>query len=82
MLDYEFSIDTGASPLVCCKKPYYGHHEDPIIMKQVTDLLANDWIRECGGAWGSQIVLAAKPHQEKIVNIKISYGECASPTDP
>ena len=38
-------------------------------MEQVTDLLANDWIHKYGGPWGSQIVLAAKPHQEKIVDI-------------
>ena len=39
-------------------------------MKQLSALLDNKWIRECGGAWGSQIVLAAKPHQEHVLDIK------------
>ena len=70
ILDYEFAIDTGASKPVCCRKPTYGPHEAPIIMEQIQMLLNNDWIRECKGAWGSQIVLAAKPHQEHIQHIK------------
>ena len=70
ILDYEFSIDTGASPPVCCRRPAYGPHEKPIIMEQIDSLLANDWIEECGGVWGSMIVLAAKPHQEHIKDIK------------
>ena len=39
-------------------------------MKQIAALLDNKWIRECGGAWGSQIVLAANPHQEHVLDIK------------
>ena len=39
-------------------------------MEQTISLLTNDWIEECGGAWGSIIVLAAKLHQEHIDNIK------------
>ena len=70
ILDYEFAIDTGAAPPVCCKKPTYGPHEKPIIMDQIKALLDNGWIRECKGAWGSQIVLAAKPHQEQVSDIK------------
>lgn len=35
-------------------------------MEQMHLLLSNDWIEECGGAWSSQILLAAKPHQEYI----------------
>ena len=35
-------------------------------MKQIAELLKNNWIHECGGSWGSMIVLAAKPHQEDI----------------
>ena len=38
-------------------------------MKQIDDLLCNEWIRECGGPWGSIIVLAAKPHQEQVTHI-------------
>ena len=39
-------------------------------MKQVMVLLDNNWIGECGGPWGSSIVLTAKPHQEHITDIK------------
>jgi hypothetical protein len=38
-------------------------------MDHIRSLLHNDWIEECGGAWGSLIVLAAKPHQEHIDDI-------------
>jgi len=71
ILDYEFCIDTGASPPVCCRRPSYGPHEKPIIMEQIKLLLANDWIEKCGGAWGSMIVLAAKPHQEHVDDISL-----------
>ena len=69
ILDYEFAIDTGASPLIFCYKPMYGPREAPIIMDKIFSLLSNDWISECGKPWGSQIVLADKPHQEYIDNI-------------
>ena len=70
ILDYEFSIDTGASKPVCCCRPTYETHEKPIIIDNISSLLANNWIEECGVSWGSMIVLAAKPHQEHINNIK------------
>ena len=38
-------------------------------MKQVQVLLKNVWIEKCGGPWDSRIVLAEKPHQERIQNI-------------
>ena len=81
ILDYEFSIDTGASKAVYCCRPLYGLHEKLIIMEQINALLSNNWIEEYGGAWGSQIVLAVKPHQEHIDDIRefvwrmcVSYG--------
>jgi hypothetical protein len=70
ILGFEFGINTGASPPVCCRKPHYGPHEGTIIMAHIKVLLHNGWIRLCGGPWGSSIVLAAKPHQEHITDIK------------
>ena len=70
ILDYEFAIDTSAFKPVCCRQPTYGPHEKPIIMEQISSLLTNDWIEKCGGAWGSMIVLASKPNQEHIGDIK------------
>ena len=53
--------------------PAYGLHEKLIIMELIKNLIDNDWIEECGEAWGSMIVLAAKPHQEHITDIKKVY---------
>ena len=69
ILNFEFCIDTGGSPPVCCRKPHYGPHEGKIIMEHLDVLLHNGWICVCEGPWGSSIVLAAKPHQEHISNI-------------
>ena len=44
ILDYEFAIDTGSSPPICCRRSKYGPHEKPIIMEQINSLLANDWV--------------------------------------
>jgi hypothetical protein len=53
------------------------------MLDQVNTLLDNGWIEQCGGAWGSPLVFAPKPHQETITNIDdfvISFGECVSAT--
>jgi hypothetical protein len=89
ILGFEFAIDTGASAPVCCPKPHDGLHESKIILDHIQSLLHNDWIEECGGAWGSLIVLAPKPHQEHVDNIDdfvwrmcISYCKLNSVTLP
>ena len=89
ILGYEFAIDTGDAKPVCCRRPNYGPYEAEIIMKQLRALLGNDWIELCYGAWGSSIVLAAKPHQEHILDIKdfiwrmcVSYRKLNSITKP
>jgi hypothetical protein len=38
-------------------------------MAQLETLLANKWIKQCSGPWGSIIVLAPKPHQEDVEDI-------------
>ena len=71
MLGYEFAIDTGDHTPYCCKKPSYGSNEGKIIMSHVRKLKDMGWIRECNtGGWCSPIVLAPKPHQEHISDIK------------
>ena len=70
MLGFEFSIDTGNHTPVCCKKPYYGPNESKVIMKNILVLESNNFLDRCfSGGWGSPIVLAPKPHQEKVKNI-------------
>ena len=39
-------------------------------MSQVEALIQNEWIEECGGPWGSIIVLAAKNHNVNVTNIE------------
>ena len=79
ILGYEFGIDTGDAKPVCCRKKQYGPYESGIIMTQINALLSNDWIYECGGPYGSLIVLAPKPHQEHIDNIeKFVWRMCVS----
>ena len=63
MLDFEFCIDTGSSPPVCCRQPVYGFQESKI-MNKLLDALENS-----GRAWGSLLLLAAKPHQESCDDI-------------
>lgn len=89
ILGYEFGVDTGSSPPVSCKVRQYGPHESKIMMQQIEALLANDWIEETLGAWGSIIVLAPKPHQEHVENIDdfvwrmcVSYRGLNSVTKP
>ena len=69
MLDFDFGIDTGNSPPVCCKQPVYGFHESKIVNKPIDTLENSGLIRDCEGAWGSLLLLAAKPHQENCDDI-------------
>ena len=89
ILGYEFGIDTGGAKPACCRKPSYGPHESKIIMAQVEQLKYNNWIRKCEGPWGSMVVLAQKPHQEHITDIKefvwrmcVSYRRLNAVTKP
>ena len=79
ILGYEFKIDTGTAPSVCCRLPNYGHYEGEIIMTHIKTLLDNKWIRECPtGVFGAPIVLVPKPHQEDVVDIKDFFCVCGS----
>ena len=89
ILGFDFRIDTGSSAPVCCRQPRYGIFESKIMLEQINTLLFNNWIEECGGAWGSPLVLAPKPHQETITNIDdfiwrmcVSYRKLNSVTLP
>jgi len=55
----------------------YGPYEGEIIMTQIRQLLGSEWIDKCGSRpWGSQVVLAAKPHQEKVESIEDFIWRC------
>ena len=58
-------------------------------MDSIETLKHNDWIEPCEGPWGSMIVLAPKPHQEHITDIKdfiwrmcVSYRKLNGVTKP
>ena len=71
MIGFEFCLDTGNHTPYCCRKPSYGVNESKIIMSHVTKLLDMGWIKDCDtGGWCSPVVLAPKPHQEHITDIK------------
>lgn len=56
---------------MCYKEPWYGPHESEISLKEVKILLAEDLIERCAtGGWGSTIVFAPKPHQERVNMVK------------
>ena len=89
ILEYKFSIDTGDSTPVCCKKSHYGPHELVIIMKYIRVFLGNDWIEQCKSGLGLPKMLAPKPHQESIIDIEeclwwmyISYRRLSKVTQP
>ena len=69
LLDFEFCIDTGNSPPVCCKQPVYGFHESKIMNRLIDDLENSGLIRDCEGAWGSLLLITAKLHQESCDDI-------------
>ena len=68
MLDFEFYLDTGESPPVCCRQPVYGIHKRKIMTAHIEVLEDNDQICDYVGHWGSFLVLSAKPHQEECNN--------------
>jgi hypothetical protein len=70
ILGFQFCINTSGSAPLCRRKPHYGSHEGTIIMAHIDVLLHNGWIRPSDGPWDSSIVLAAKPHQEHVTDIK------------
>ena len=79
MLDFEFFIDTGDAKAVCCRQPTYGVHEAKIMIKHITQLEDNNWIRDCTRPWGALLFLFSKPRQESCVHIdKLVRRLCAS----
>ena len=69
MLNFEFCIDTGNSPPVCCRQPVYGFHKSKIMNTLIAALEVSDLIIDCKGAWGYFLLLAAENHQESCTNI-------------
>ena len=45
MIDFEFCIDTGNSPPVCCRQPVYGFRESEIMTKLIADIEVNKLIK-------------------------------------
>ena len=73
-----------------CPQPRYGIFESRIMDEHIRALLSKQWIQQWNrGAWGSMIVLAPPPHQEKVDDINsfvwrfcVSYRQLNSLTLP
>jgi hypothetical protein len=75
---FEFNIDTGRMQPICCKEPTYGHHETRVIKVLVEQLESKGIIEDDDGPWGSQIVLASKPHQDHVHWSQFVFRLCVS----
>jgi hypothetical protein len=68
--NYECVIDTGATHPIAVKKIQYGPKELPIMQKAISALEKVGHIRQMhDGHWLFKAILAAKPHQEHVLNI-------------
>ena len=63
---FEFQVDTGTSKPVCCKVPRYGKNEAKVMRELIKKLDDNGIIEDDQSPWGALVVLASKPHQEKV----------------
>jgi hypothetical protein len=69
--NYKCVINTGDAPPIAVKKIYYGPKEILIMRRAIAALEATGHIRQIhDGHWLFKAVLAAKPHQEHVHNIK------------
>ena len=69
VLNFEFCIDTGYSPPVCCRQPKYGCRERKIMNKHIQALDDSSLITDCTGHWESLLLLATKLHQEDCTDV-------------
>ena len=69
MLDFEFCIDTGNPPPLCCRQPVYSFHESKIMTKCIADLETNKLITDCESPCGSLLLLTGKSHQESCTHV-------------
>ena len=69
MLDFKFCLDTDNPTPICYWQPVYGFHERRMMTAQIADLEANGLIIDGEGAWGSLLLLAAKPNKESFGDI-------------
>jgi hypothetical protein len=69
--NFECVIDTGNAQPIAVKKIYYGPKEIPIMRRAIAALKATGHICQIhDGRWLFKAILAAKPHQEHVHDIK------------
>ena len=69
--DYECGIDMGSAKPICVKNINYGPRETPIMNKCIAALEKLDHISQTHkGQWLFKALLAPKPHQEHVADIK------------
>ena len=64
---FSFHIYKGSHPTICYKPTRYVHHEYEVMRKLVGRMDENGVAEKDDGMWGSLVVIAAKPHQEKVL---------------
>jgi hypothetical protein len=78
---FEFMINTGDSPPVCCHFPIYGPHKSKIIKKQRGVINGNGWRWGCGGH-GDQLLSSCQSLIRRTMLIKmVLYGAFTSRID-
>ena len=75
---FVFHVDTGAAKPVCCKVPRYDKYESEIIRRLCHCLQQNGMIEPDDGPWGDLVVLAQKPHQQKVPWWDFAWRLCLS----
>ena len=69
--NYECEIDTGNAQPIACKKAVFGPREAPIIEAAIAKLVELDHVYQIqDGEWLAKPLLAPKPHQENVTDIK------------
>ena len=69
--DYEVEVNTGTAAPIAIKKIQYGPRETPIMRKAITKLAELKQISQIqDGQWLFKALLAPKPHQEHVCDIK------------
>ena len=66
--DFKLCIDTGNSPPVCCRQPFYVIHEKTIMNNNIQALEEHYRICHCVCSWVSLFILATTPFQEGCTN--------------
>ena len=78
IIGFMLQIETVNHYPVCCNLPWYGPDKSSVMIKLVAKLDNNGIVEECGGSWGTLVVLYANPHQENPPWHEFQWRLCVS----